>query len=625
MRNQRNVSVVVLLFYAAIGAFGQETNAARTGDWPGWRGADRSNRSSETNLLKTWPAEGPPLLWKAMGLGHGIASVSVAAGRVYTICYMEDREFVVSLNANTGESRWATSVGAAAKEDSLMRWLSQRTPTIDEDRLYSTTVQGELFCLSTSDGQALWHVNYRKDFGSPKPRWGFGDRPLVDGDKLICAPGGTNGPIVALNKRTGAVIWKTQLSTNEGEGYAAPVIFSAGGVRQYVVYLRLAMYGVAADDGRVLWSTTTGVGRLANSYTPNVVGENIFCANGYQGGMALLRIVRDGATFRAETKYHRALQFSPFQDSTVVVGNHVYAYQSVGQPICFDLMTGDTAWGPIGVEKDRAALTYADGHIYARRASGRMVLYRASPDSYTEVSSFKIPEPQEASGATAPVVAGGRLYLRDNRRLLCYDISATNAGNPAQVPRVVDVSLSQGRSATREATEVSPESDAIFVPTPDDVVARMLDIAGVTSRDTVYDLGSGDGRILLAAARSHGSKAVGYEIDRELVDEARKSARKQRLDSLLTIHHTNLFTADLAGADVVALYLPSDILTRLLPQFEKLKPGARIVSHQFRIPGVAPDRSVTMVSSEDGEPHRVYLWKTPLTFGAVAPSSTPPR
>ena len=148
----------------------------KSGDWTQWRGPDRSNVSREIGLLKTWPTNGPPLLWTATGLGEGIASVSVKNGWLYTIGYRDGGEFVFALDARSGESKWSSRVGAAINENPLMRWLSQRTPTLDEDRLYTMTASGELICLRSSDGEKLWQKSYPNDFASPRPLWGFGDR-----------------------------------------------------------------------------------------------------------------------------------------------------------------------------------------------------------------------------------------------------------------------------------------------------------------------------------------------------------------------------------------------------------------------------------------------------------------
>ena len=222
---------------------------------------------------------------------------------------------------------------------------------------------------------------------------------------------------------------------------------------------------------------------------------------------------------------------------------------------------------------------------------------------------------------TELVVANGRLYLRDNRRLLCYDVRADALGKPRAEPKTLTVALNTASTPAGNTPPALPRAgvgrapDAIFVPTPHDVVDQMIASAALTADSVLYDLGSGDGRIVIAAARKHGCRAVGYEIDPRLVAESREQVRAQGFDHLVRIEHADLFTADLRGADVVAVYLPSELLERLRPQLDQLKPGARIVSHQFTIPGVGLGTSLGVVSTEDGDRHRVYRWTAPLQSG----------
>jgi len=588
--------------------------------WPQWRGPDRSNRSSETGLLQSWPTNGPPLVWKATGLGEGIASVSVASQRLYTVGYRDGGEFVFALDAQTGEGRWSSRVGEAVKESAQMRWLSQRTPTVDEDRLYTMTAGGELICLQSSDGRELWRKSYPKDFASPRPMWGFADRPLVDGDKLVCAPAGTNASVVALNKRTGEVIWCLKLpgEVRVRESYAATLVSEVGGIRQYVAFLGGGLAGIEAKEGRLLWRYAGTSGNFGNSYTPIIQGNQLFSANGYGGGMALLKLVRAGDGITAQEQYHHSFSFNPFQDATVLVDEHVYAFQSAALPVCIEMKSGLLAWGPVtNAIKGRTALTYADGHLYLRGANGVMLLVAASPRSYVEKGSFLIPDREEALGVTSPVVAGGRLYLRDSHRLLCYDISADAFTKPKTETKTIAISLTpaQTQAEAGSGTQTTGKyraPDAIYVPTPGDVVEKMLELAEVKKENLVVDLGSGDGRIVIAAAKKYGSKAVGYELDERLIQESRANVVRSRVEPLVRIEHEDIFAVDLIGADVVAVYLPSPLLERLLPQLAKLRPGSRIVSHQFEIPGFPPHKTLAFQSQEDGDMHRLHLWIAPL-------------
>jgi precorrin-6B methylase 2 len=209
------------------------------------------------------------------------------------------------------------------------------------------------------------------------------------------------------------------------------------------------------------------------------------------------------------------------------------------------------------------------------------------------------------------VVAGGRLYLRDDDRLFCYDIKERTVPKPA-----APGSSSEKEGDDKPAVEPPPppqrQAHDVFVPTPQDVVEHMLEVAKVKRDDLVYDLGCGDGRIVVTAAKKYGCRAAGYDIDPECVRMSLANVRKSDVARLVTIERKDVFTLDLSGADVVALYLLPRTSQRLLPQLATLKPGARIVSHAFDLPGLQPDRIVTFTSQEDDLPHKIYLWTVPL-------------
>jgi outer membrane protein assembly factor BamB len=589
-----------------------------SGSWPQWRGPDRSNVSIETGLLKEWPPEGPPLLWKFNGLGDGIASVAIQNGRLYTLGQRDGSEIVVALDAADGDPKWAARIGAAAQQNSLMRWLSPRTPTLDEDRMYALSTGGDLVCLRSSNGEVLWGKSYARDFAAPRPTWGFCDYPLVDGEKLICTPGGPEASVIALDKRTGQVIWKSVVSQGGHGSYAATLVIQSGKIRQYVTYLQKALVGLDATDGRVLWRYDKSVDFRANSYTPIVRGDYLFCANGYSGVIASIQLVPDfNNGVGLEEQYFRKTLLDPFQDCTAPVGDYVYTWQRATSPMCIDMRTGQIVWGAErGTGRGRAAVTYADGHLYFLRSDGNMVLVEATPKEYIEKGRLQIPEHKESSGASFPVVAAGRLYLRDGDRIFCYRITELARDKTVPAPRTIELTMAashqEGAVAKSARLGKNRAPDAIFVPTPEDVVEKMLGLARIKRDDVVYALGSGDGRIVIAAAKKYGCQAVGYEIDPRLVNSSRENVLKNNLQALVRIEHEDIFTIDLSGADVVAVYLPSPLLQRLIPQFDKLKPGARIVSHQFALPGFKPDETVAVDSSEDGDKHRLFLWTLPL-------------
>ncbi|MCH8830079.1 MAG: PQQ-binding-like beta-propeller repeat protein [Planctomycetes bacterium] len=586
-------------------------NTAKPGHWPQWRGPNRDNRSTETGLLQAWPKNGPPLLWRVEGLGEGIGPVSVAGGRIFTTGQHDKSEFIIALDEKTGKHLWTAPAGATVRQSRLMRWLSQRTPTIDGDRLYAITNQGELLCLRTRDGMELWRKNYEKDFDGKRGRWGWCDYPLVDGNMLICAPGGSNASVIALNKLTGKPIWKTAIP-NGVATYAATLNITVKGVRQYLVTLQWGRYGIAAKDGKVLW-TYDRLSGSQSSVTPLVRGDEFLCASTFGGsrGLAMVKIVPKNGGFTVKEQYHKQLYVNRFQDTLIRVGEHVFANFRSRELQRIDWRTGKETW-PRKRHNGMKSYLFADGRFYVRDSYEQVRLVEPTAEGPVEKGKFVIPDLQPSIGATHPVIAGGRLYLRDNDRLFCYDIQK----NALKQPRAEPLTIKLPKPATDRRTlskKVASRLDAPFVVTPAAVVPKILSLANVTKNDVVVDLGSGDGRIVIAAAKTYKARAIGYEIDKRLVNDSREQAKRQKLESLVTFRNQDLFKADLSKATVVTVYLFPEILKKLMPQFAKLKPGSRIVSHQFKIPGVKPSKVVTVKSATTGIDHQLFLYKTPLT------------
>ncbi|MEK6237828.1 MAG: PQQ-like beta-propeller repeat protein, partial [Planctomycetales bacterium] len=214
-------------------------------DWPQWRGPRRDNISNETGLLQQWPKEGPPLSWRVEGLGTGIASIAVRDGAIFVLGYVGEHEYLTALDETTGRRRWATRLGPAVRENRLMRHRCQRMPTVDEELVFALSGTGSLCCLRVEDGVEVWRKDYAKDFQVTPPRYGILDNPLVDGDRLICMPGGPKSALVALNKQSGEVIWKC---STPGLGYGTFAPGSPGGVKQYVASVAKGLVGVSAES-----------------------------------------------------------------------------------------------------------------------------------------------------------------------------------------------------------------------------------------------------------------------------------------------------------------------------------------------------------------------------------------
>jgi outer membrane protein assembly factor BamB len=392
-------------------------------DWPQWRGPGRDGISPDRDLLAAWPAKGPPLLWQAKGLGSGYSSVSIADGRIFTMGRRRGGAHLIALERATGKELWATPVGGGNPNS---------TPTVDGERVYALGREGDLLCAESATGKVLWKKNFGKDFGGKMMSvWGYSESPLVDGDRLVCTPGAEKAMIVALDKKTGATVWKAPMPEYDGKrgkdgaGYSSIVVSKACGVRQYVQLTGRGVISVAARDGKPLWAYNRVANGTANIPTPIVKDDLVFCSSGYGTGSALLRVVRDGGSLKAEEVYFLGGgQMQNHHGGMVLVGDHVYAGHghNEGFPVCVELKTGKIAWGPErGAGTGSAAVVYADGHLYFRYQNGVMALVEATPKAYRLKGSFKLASVRGASWPH-PVIVGGKLYLRDQDVLMCYDL-----------------------------------------------------------------------------------------------------------------------------------------------------------------------------------------------------------
>lgn len=421
-----NARCWILLIGACLAA-GSLVSAAHAGpltigptDWPCWRGPERTDVSRETGFLKQWPEGGPRLLWKATGLGGGYSTPSVAGGRVFVMGSRGDEEWVMALDAGTGKVLWSTKVGAVGKNEGPNYPGPRCTPAVEPDRLYTLGSDGDLVCADPDNGKVLWRRHLVKDFDGRRDTWAYCESPLIDGDRLICTPGGPTATLIALNKKDGSVIWKAVVPDYNFAGYASAIVAEAGGVKQYVQFLGPGVVGIAADDGRFLWRYGRNVGGQ-NCTTPIFHDGCIFTSasgTGTTGGDALLRLVAHGRDVQAQEVY-RVHHMKNHHGGVVRIGE--YLYGTGGQAlVCLDFKTGAVRWKERCVGK--GSVTAADGHLYVRGEQGQIALVAISPDAYKEKGRFRQPERSRFATFCHPVVSGGRLYLRDADMLFCYDI-----------------------------------------------------------------------------------------------------------------------------------------------------------------------------------------------------------
>jgi outer membrane protein assembly factor BamB len=400
--------------------------AASPADWPQWRGPRRNGVSSETGLLKEWPKQGPPLVWQAKDIGDGYATPSVVGNRIYVLSNRGlENEFVQALSTQDGAQVWATRLGKVGNPDQMPSFPAARsTPTIDGGLLYALGSDGDLACLETASGKIRWRKSLRADFGGHPGQWAYSESPLVDGDALVATPGGAQATIVALNKQTGETIWKSAVPGGDDAAYASVIIVETGGHRQYVQFLAKGLVGVDSRTGRFLWRyDATGKGNT-NIPSPLASGGYIYTSQG-RGPGGLVRLTAAGQGVAAEQVYLQRDLPNSIGGSVVVGATH---YGATGEAlVAADWVTGKILWRDASIAA--GAVLEAENRLYIHGETGEVILAEATPEAYREKGRFIPPErPKPARGAmekawTYPVVANGRLYIRELGSLWCYDIN----------------------------------------------------------------------------------------------------------------------------------------------------------------------------------------------------------
>jgi outer membrane protein assembly factor BamB len=412
---------------------------AFSADWPQWRGPDRNDVSKETGLLKSWPKAGPKLLWTYKEAGIGFSGPAVVGERLYTLGGDNDKEFVYALDISGTAPRRAWSLEVGPFFSNRNGDGPRATPTVHGDLLYAVGAQGELLCAETATGKKLWRINLRSDLGGKMMSgWGYSESPLVDGDKVVCTPGGPQGTLAALNKKTGEVEWRSKDLTDDA-AYSSLVVGNAGGIRQYIVMTGASVSGVAAADGRLLWRYERP-SRVAAVPTPIVHDDHVYVSSGYGTGCCLLKLTAGTNGDLQCEKIYANDNMENQHGGVVLVDGHVYGSWGSNVPrprqkwVCQDFLTGKVAW-QVSDKLEKGSVTYADGRLYCYgEQNGAVVLIEASPRGWKEHGRFKVPVDRSQRSFngrvwTHPVVANGRLYLRDQDFIFCYDVSAANASS----------------------------------------------------------------------------------------------------------------------------------------------------------------------------------------------------
>jgi len=435
-------------------------SSAFADDWPQWQGPHRTAISKEGGLLKEWPKDGPPLAWKTTGLGGGYSGPSIAAGRIFGMSKRGDDEVVWALSEKDGKELWVTRLGPAFKQQPPQGKEGPAcTPTVDGELLYVEGLGGDVACLQVKDGKLIWQRSLKRDFGGRAPMWSYRESPLVDGDQVICTPGAEDATLVALDKLTGKTIWKSQVPGGPGGGpggpgggpgagprgfgggpggfggsgaaYASAIAINFDGQRQYVQFTARAVIGVAASDGKFLWrydQPANGMG--INCSTPVYHDGMVFAASAYGAGGGLVKLSKDANGGVKADEIYSTGKMQNHHGGMILLDGCLYGANGGndgGFLVCLDFKTGNVLWDERDDAERRApkgSVALAGGRLYYRTEKGTMLLIEPNPKQYIERGRFDQPDRSPQWAWTHPVIANGKLYLRDQDLLLCYDVKA---------------------------------------------------------------------------------------------------------------------------------------------------------------------------------------------------------
>lgn len=395
---------------------GGASAAGAPGDWPQWRGPSRDDVSKETGLLKKWPSDGPKRLWVNEDAGLGYSGFAVVGGKLYTMGLYDAEEKLICIDTSTGKKLWETPVGAIYTN----KWGNgpRSTPAVSGGKVYAIGGQGDLVCADAESGKKEWSVSMVKDLGGKLQGWGYTESPLVDGDLVLVTPGGPKGAMAGIDAKTGKVQWQTAEVPEEAQ-YSSIIPAEISGQRQYVQLLKKTIFGVS-KAGKVLWKTDFP-GDVAVIPTPIHKDGQIYVTAGYKVGSKSVKV--DGSNV---TEVYSNKDMQNHHGGVILVDGKLYGFSDKGGWTCQDFKTGEIAWQDKGVGK--GAVAYADGMLYCQsEKDGTIALVKASDKGWEMVSSFKL-QAQTSQRApdgriwTHPVISNGKLYLRDQEFISCYDV-----------------------------------------------------------------------------------------------------------------------------------------------------------------------------------------------------------
>ena len=394
-------------------------------DWPNWRGPNHDDKSTETGLLASWPATGPPQKWVNRNSGIGYGGIAIQGGKLFTVGTDSQGEFTICLDAESGKEVWRKQFASIDMDRgrATKGWGdgSRSTPTVDGDSVFSMSASGILGCFDKNSGELKWSKEMGS-LGGKVPAWGYSESPLVDGDKVICTPGGGQGAVVAFNKSTGELIWQSK-GAKDAAHYSSILPVMVNGTKQYVQLLFKQAVGLNPETGAVIWSVPWE-GQTAVIPSPVLIDKNnVYFTSGYGTGSMLVSLSEGKQVWfdKGMVNHHGGV---------VHVDGYVYGYTDRlrGAFAVQDLKTGEIVSRTKDIKK--GSLTFADGKFYyLERSSGKVHLIEPQGKNVKVISTFTLPNKSKKRAPRGkiwvhPVVSNGKLYLRDQEIITCFDIKA---------------------------------------------------------------------------------------------------------------------------------------------------------------------------------------------------------
>jgi len=387
------------------------------GWWPQFHGPSRDNMSRETGLLKEWPSEGPPLAWKFAECGKGYSGVAIADGMVFTAGDFADKEFVLALDLG-GRLLWKAENGKSWKGAEPG---SRTTPTFDGGVLYHMNPTGRVAAFEAKTGRELWAVDTKERYGAQFGMWALSENLLVDGKAVLCVPGGPKGRVIALDKATGELLWaNTEIA--EQAAYCSPILVEHKGVRQIITLMHKSVVSVDVKTGKLLWTHGHPAPYGQNVDRPLFKDGYVLVSAGHNAGSRLIQI-NDASDGVREVWYSK--EMDNCHGGIMLLDGYLYGsgcrlfHKGLH---CLEFLTGKKA--STAVEVGKVSLTWAEGLLYCVDQERKVFLVQPSPQGSKIIGRFELPKVSKDLVLCHPVVCGGRLYLRHDANLYCYDVKA---------------------------------------------------------------------------------------------------------------------------------------------------------------------------------------------------------